>query len=701
MSKKQSNTKIPQKLELMSDITADELLLFLQESEEQIQLLDESIVKLEKGDSDAHLLQEIFRAAHTLKGSSAMLGHTRMADLTHSMESVLDRLRKGTLEITTLVVDALLSSLDTLRSLNEEVISLELSDTDISSVVTQLDYVQHYNDSPKCNDIITQNSDIKELSLTEDQRNEIEDALESNRKAYQVHVVAEQGTDWAAIRYFQVLNDLSTTGQIITSIPTQADIEAGKLGSDLSLIYVTDNDEWEIKEKIGQVAELQHTKIESYHLQTSEVIQKDITDTDSGKSVTSVTESSNLPTSQVKTVSHEAKTSQTVRIDVQRLDDLMNMVGELSIAHPRIHQIERILEARYKDDELVKALGETSTNAMKIVTELQQNMMQIRMLPIGTVFNSFPRMVRDLARKMDKDIDFIVEGQETEIDRTVIDHVRDPVVHLLRNAVDHGIDTLEERKALGKPQKATIRLAACHEEGHIVITVEDDGKGIDPAKVKRSALKKGVITSETASKLTTDEAMELIFSSGMSTAEKTTDVSGRGVGLDVVRKNIEALNGVVLVDTKIGEGAKFTLKMPLTLATFQGLLVSSYNTTYAIPLISVTETLRIADTTTRTVQDGEIIRIRETILPLLRLKKAFNLNGSNSIGEAYVVIVRDGSRSVGLAVDAVMEPQEVVVKSMGKFMGEVKGIAGASILGDGTVALILDAATLIRSSLAR
>ena len=547
--------------------------------------------------------------------------------------------------------------------------------------------------------------------MSEEDKEKVRDALAALWDLYKIEVSVSRNVEWAPIRCFQVLNDLSKTGDIIVSSPSRADIEAQNVGADVILLYATDQDEQAVRDQLGQIPDIEHIEIMSYTVEEWAAVLERAPTAEEEELVAGqplAVEEAATPErdasdsdAQAKAVSHEARASHTVRIDVQRLDDLMNLVGELSIFHPRIFQISRMLEHKYKGDEIVKTLGETSTNAMKIVDELQEDIMKIRMLPIGIVFNTFPRMVRDLARRADKDVDFIVEGQDTEIDRTVIDLVRDPIVHLLRNAVDHGLESPEARVAAGKPRKGTIRLMAWHEEGYILISARDDGSGIDPERVKKSALQKGVITTEAAAKMSDEEAVGLIFSPGMSTAQKTTEVSGRGVGLDVVKNNIEAMNGVVLVDTKAGEGTDFTLRMPLTLATFQGLLVSSAGTVYAIPLASVIETLKMADLETRKVEDGEIMRIRDLIMPLVRLRNVFSVDGEGLGDENFVVVVRDAARSVGLAVDALMEPQDVVVKSLGRFMGDVKGISGASILGDGTVALIMDVPTLMRSALTR
>ena len=707
MKKKHSPIKRNASLQLAPDITEEELQVFLQEAEEQLQLLDQDIIKLEKGEEDANVLQEIFRAAHTLKGSSAMLGHTRMAELTHAMESVLDRLRKGTMALSSDVVDALLRSLDVLKSLKDEILKMEISGTDMTSVVVELDRLDRV-DQPK-EAVLTEAQRKKPrvgLVLDEDARNKVSIALTEGHNVYKVQVTAVEACEWAQIRLFQVLAALSQKGLVVTSAPTQSEIENQQCDYDLSAIITTEHDVQVIHDEIVQIDDLSRVDVNVYELTDLDVVggtkedvpQIAVKTSTSEKPAGLVDAGGKEMAGQAKPPSNEARASQTVRIDVQRLDDLMNLIGELAISRTRIHQIAKVLESRYKDDEMVRALSETSTNSLKIVDQLQENMMKVRMLPISTVFGSFPRMVRDLARKAGKEVDFVVEGQETEIDRTVIERIRDPLVHLLRNAVDHGVESAAVRKAAGKSERAKIRLFAYQEESHIVIVVEDDGAGIDPARVRDEAVKKGIISLDSAVRLSQEEAIDLIFASGMSTAEYTTDVSGRGVGMDIVRKNIQALNGVVLIDTRTSMGTKFTLKLPLTLATFEGLLVASAGTVYAIPLISVTETLKLEKGATRTVEGREIVRLRDEILPLVRLRKTLYFEEDCS-QESFVVVTRDASRPVGLAVDSVMEPQEVVVKPISSYLGDVKGVAGASILGDGRVALILDVPTLVRTTL--
>jgi len=395
--------------------------------------------------------------------------------------------------------------------------------------------------------------------------------------------------------------------------------------------------------------------------------------------------------------------NQTVRIDVERLDHLMNLIGELVIDRTRLQQIGRSLSAKYKSDDLIDSLGKTSSHVVKVVDDLQEDFMKVRMLPIGIVFSSFPRMMRDLSRSLDKPIDFQVEGGDTEIDRTVIEKVRDPLVHMLRNALDHGLENRADRAAAGKSETGSITLSAYQEQNHIVIEVKDDGAGIDPEKVKAAFIEKGLITEETASRLSDTEAVDLIFMPGASTKEQATEVSGRGVGMDIVKQNIEAINGFVEVETEIGKGSTFTARLPLTLATVQSILVETNDTLCAVPLAYVLEAVKLSPSEISIVSGREVFRLRDNVMPLISLAKATGMKGENVLDneEIHVVVARVGDRLAGLAVNSLNEPQEIVVKSLGKYVGGAKGVSGASILGDGRVVLIMDIPTLISNIGAR
>ncbi|MCH7799928.1 MAG: chemotaxis protein CheA [Chloroflexi bacterium] len=671
-------------MELASDITSEDIQAFLQEAEEQLQLLDEDIVRLEREQDTPELLQEIFRAAHTLKGSSAMLGHRRMTEMAHAMESVLDKVRHGSLLVTTPVVDALLHSLDALTLLKDELISSDVSDVDIAATVAELERAAESESDTAS----SQGSDeaATDVRLDEEGQTKLESLLASGLSAYRVQVTLSRETSWAAVRCFQLIESLSNAGEILASLPTQEDVEAERVGTDFSAIVAGQINEEDLKSLLQQIEDVTSVEVGPYVQEPNVLETLD----------TAAATSDAAPTGD-KGSKQQTQKAQTVRIDVERLDHLMNMIGELVIDRTRIVQIGKALEAKYRDDDLIDALGKTSSHIEKVIDELQESTMKVRMLPIGTVFSGFPRMIRDLALKVGKQVEFLVDGQDTEIDRTVVDRIRDPLVHLLRNSVDHGLETPEERRAAGKPEMGTLKLSAAHEQGHIVITVEDDGRGIDPRKIKDSAISKGLLSSEAASRLSDAEALDLIFLPGFSTVEKTTEVSGRGVGMDIVKSNIETINGFVNLDTKVGEGTKFNLRLPLTLATLQALLVNVADTTYAIPVVYLLETVVRKRDEINIVDGGEVIRLREKVIPLVRLSNVLGIakEGAAEGENSWIVVVHVGERLIGLGVESLVELQEIVVKSLGRYIGDIKGVAGASVLGDGRVVLILDVPTLV------
>ena len=671
-------------MKLDANLSEEELKVFLAEADEQIELLDSDIITLEKEGANPDLLQEIFRAAHTLKGSSAMVGHQRMAELTHAMESLLDKLRNGELSVNTEIVDALLHSLDALKVLKNEIVSAEDSGLDITPLVIELKAATGQSAGPA-------KVAKKALTLGPDAREKLQEAVTKGQEAYNIKVALSQESEWAAVRCLQIVTELARIGEVIGSAPTAAEIEGeGEIGFDLEVVFVSPEDKDTIEGIITSIADIVSAEVTTYDAEKEAAAQGART---AEKKVTQEKKAAQAESSQ---------SFQTVRIDVQILDNLMNIVEELVIDRSRISRIGKILGERYTNDEFISELGETSNHIIKIINELQESIMKVRMVPIATIFNRFPRMVRDLAQTQQKQLDFIVEGEETELDRSIIEQIRDPLIHLLRNAVDHGIEPSEKRKAAHKPEKATIRLAASHEQSHIVITLEDDGGGIDPEKVKNSAIKKGVIPAGAAEKLTEAEAIDLIFGAGMSTAEKATEVSGRGVGLDIVKTNVESLSGSVDLATRVGQGTKFTIRLPLTVAIIQGLMLTSDGVIYILPLTSVLETMIVTPAEIKTIGRKEVINRRGSIIPLLRLNTALGqetreieTNGKGSL----VVVVKADDKSAGLIVDGLMERQEIVVKSLGEYLGDIEGIAGATILGDGKVALILDVASLIKMAI--
>ena len=661
----------------MFDATPEDLEIFLEEANDHLRLLDESVVQLEGDQANQNLLQEIFRSAHTLKGSAAMLGYREMAEMAHAMESVLDGVRKGALPVVTSLVDALLHSLDVLVILKDDLAASRQPSVDISTAIAELE--QTVGEAGIAGQPEAAAEPELSLTIEDAARVKLEEARAAGVELREVRVRFAEGTEWPAVRSMQVLQGLSSIGEVMVSSPSGAEIEAEMVGSRLLAIFAGRTDDEVVKNLISAVEETVSVETVPYD-----------PNAEGAGAELPVVGGDDLP-------KKTAQTSQTIRIDVERLDQLMNMVGELVIDRTRILQISDALKSRYSEDDMVQALAKTSGHIVKVVNELHETTLGVRMLPIGTVFSGFPRMIRDLARTTGKSVNFVVDGQDTEIDRTVIERIRDPLVHLLRNAVDHGAEPPEKRRAAGKPETATIRLSAYHAEGFIVIEIQDDGNGIDPVKLKDAAVSKGVISEEMAARLSSSELLDLIFTPGMSTAAKTTEVSGRGVGMDIVKSGLEAIGGFVNIDTDVGEGTKFTLKLPLTLATVRALLVSSDNALFAVPVVHVLEAARLEADDIETIDRREVFRLRENIVPLLRLG---DMVGSVASQDArpdttFVVVVRLGERLVGLGVDSLIELQEIVVKPLGELIGDARGVAGASVLGDGQVVLILDVPVLV------
>ena len=668
----------------LQSLAPDELRMFIEEAQEQVQFLDEGIIRLEKEPNDLELLNGIFRAAHTLKGSSSMIGFTPMAQLTHSMEDVLDRVRKHTLSVTPELVDALLRGLDGLKHLCQNVSEPEVAAFDVSSQVIGLTEVggqeSHGAQTPAA-------AAGGEAAFDRDPQIRVraDEALANGLVVYRTSVRITT-TEWAAVRSLQVVSALADAGILIISEPSKEDIEQERAGTHLHALVASTWSEDAIRGELSAIEDIEVIGLSVWEPAES-------TSSTSSADPSETGNAGDLGSSRVDAL-------QTVRIDVATLDSLMNMVGELVIDRTRLAQISRALSSVHKEDEMVGHLTTTTSHLAKVVDELNQKMMQARMLPVGMLFNKFPRMVRDLSRSLEKNVDFVIDGAETEIDRSVIDKIKDPIVHILRNAVDHGVEGPEERVAAGKPASARIRLAAHQEQGHIFITISDDGRGINPQRVREVAVKRGVLSTEAAERLSDRETLDLIFEAGFSTARTTTEVSGRGVGMDVVQRSIAELGGAISVETGIGVGTTLVLRLPLTLATFRGLLVSAEGSAFAIPLSFVQETLRMNEESTQSVMGSEVLNLRGHALPLLRLDAESLL--CKDVGSAtntrFVVVLRSDNRLLGLVVDNLLEQQEVVVKPIGRLASRVRGIAGASILGDGRVALILDITSLLRAS---
>ncbi|HIE12854.1 MAG TPA: chemotaxis protein CheA [Desulfotomaculum sp.] len=676
-----------------------EISVFLDELDEKIEILNENLLLMEKEEGNPELLQEIFRAAHTIKGSSAVMGYDRMSQLTHEMENIFDRLRQGTLDISSDLVDLLFESLDLLKSLRDEITGRGTY-VDIETTVSKLREFASGQDHKACEPAAAERSTAPPAgcasNLTEAEEDVVRVAHIRGVKAYWVRVQVDPHCQMKSVRAFLVFETLQQYGEIIKSIPPAEDIEKGEYGDVFELVLLSHEDAGIIRNLLMTIAEIEAVTVNPIVL----------SDEQPGVSAVSELAEKTIPpdgvqkatdTAEAKGREEVLKQAKTVRVDVQKLDNLMNLVGELVIDRTRLERFVEILQRRYGTNDLVEVVDEISTHLVQLTNDLQEEIMKARMLPIAQVFNRFPRMVRDLAHKLGKEIDFIVEGKETELDRNVIEVIGDPLIHLLRNAVDHGIERPEERAAAGKAKAGTILLKAYHHENHIVIIAEDDGRGIDVNKVRRKAVERSLVDEETAARLPDAEVLNYLFLPGFSLSREITDLSGRGVGLDVVKKNIEQINGFLEMSSVLGQGTKFTVKLPLTLAIIRALMVSIMGQVYAFPLANVMETMHVSRSDVRRVRNAEVIAVRGKILPLICLSALFNGPRPQS-HRLSVVVAGIGERRVGVIVDELLGEQEIVIKSLGDYLGRVPGISGATILGDGRVALIIDVRALLREA---
>ncbi|HHY74123.1 MAG TPA: chemotaxis protein CheA [Bacillus bacterium] len=698
----------------MSDFDITSYLnVFLDELDEQLQILDEKVLELEQDCNNLDIIQSIFRAAHTLKGSSAAMGFEKMKELTHKVENIFDLIRNNQLEVNTSIINVIFESIDFIKVLKGGIINGTLTEIEITPIVEKLEnckdsYEETTASGSEGKQTISNSSSegmqsanenpLKDVRLNDEQTDYIHKALNVGEFVFAVQVRLAPEAMLKSVRAFLVQNNLKDVCEIFASFPEQTVIEDDENFDGLLVYFVRTNaSEEEIYTIVNSIADIasiqllsitegnfeQFTKRENVIAFQSEKIQE---------------QKSNENGANGKTEQQKLKVQQTIRVDVNRLEHLLNLVGELVIDQTRLADLRSRLEDRYTNDSDIELFTEVGNHIGQVISELQEGMMKTRMLPIEQLFNRFPRMVRDLCQKANKEIDFVIEGKETELDRNLIEEIGDPIIHLLRNSLDHGIEAPEEREMLGKPRKGKVILKAAHEENHIVITITDDGRGIDPQKIKDSALKKGYVTTEEVDRMTDKDLMFLIFTSGVSTAKSITDISGRGVGMDIVRNHIEKLNGMVDIDSKVGEGTTFTIKLPLTLAIIRSLLVELGGRQFALPLANVQEIVRLNTDEIKTIKNQEVGIIRERVLPLVRMHKRLQTSEEYLKGRKrlFVVVVGLAEKRVGIVVDRTLGNQEIVIKPLGKYIGQPKYIAGAAIMGDGNIALILDVGSIVR-----
>jgi two-component system, chemotaxis family, sensor kinase CheA len=696
---------------LTFDISQDEMPIFMAEVDEQLQALDVDLVRLEKSTGDLDLLQRLFRAAHTLKGMAGFIGHHRMVNMTHALETAFDGLRKNKLTVTTSLVNLCLKAVDGLKLLRQEVVSGVECRVEVSPLIAQFEEILGTTVAvPVLPAPVKSNG--KDILKVEAQVTSAGQASTSSQK-FNVRVEIAPNSFASAARAFQIMLSLQGLGEIISITPSQELIETAAPVSSVLAVVETGSSEAEVLRALQEVPEISLVKVSPIEPVAAAVSYPTQAPPSASPSSTPGQADPELPRpaadapvvgkTPVQASKEEerskAATSQanmTVRTTVERLDALMNLVGELITDRNQLNQIR----VRMKSDAQgnMENLSDTVGHLARITDQLQEEVMRIRMLPMSNVFNKFPRMVRDLAQKTGKIVDLVIHGEETELDRSMIEEINDPLIHLVRNSVDHGIETPEERRAAGKPEKGTVTLDARHEQGRIVLTIEDDGRGIDPDVIRKSSVNKGMVTEEEAAAMTDTQAIDFIFKPGFSTAKVLSDISGRGVGLDIVQTNIHRVNGIIQIETKVGQGSQFIITLPLTLAIVPTLLVKVEEAVFAVPLVMVTETLRLKGGDIKTIRGKPVTVVRDTLLPLVYLNEALDLPVLKTERKYYfVVVVHSGKERMGLVVDSLCGEEEVVVKSLGSIIGNIPGVSSAAILGDGKVALIIDVSGLFKS----
>ena len=655
--------------------------LFVEEGKEHLQNMNDALLALEKDTGNESLVNEIFRVAHTLKGMAGTMGFTNMANLTHEMENVLDAIRNKEIVLTEDVIDIIFECFDVLdESVNQIASSGEESKEDFTGLVERLRSISKGNE--KEDELRTSTSKLAPY-IDEYVINIIKKAEAEGLDAYNIEIRLSPNCMLKSARAFIVVNTLETMGEIIHSNPSIEDIEDEKFDLTFSLIFISKEEEKKIKDSLNSISELENINITP--IKETDVNDKEIEfleEDNKSKDASNIVEKNGT-----RHFERQNKVGKTVRVDIDRLDNLMNLVSELIIIKTRMDELSDISNK--------ENMTEAIEYLERITTSLHDAVMKVRMVPIERVFNRFPRMVRDLSKELNKEINLQMYGEETEVDRTVIDEIGDPLIHIIRNSIDHGIETPEERVKLNKPKEGNVILKAYPDGNNVVIEVVDDGRGIDAAKVRKKAVEKDLISLEESETLSEDDIISLLFQPGFSTSDEVSDVSGRGVGLDVVKSKIESINGSIEIETQQNIGTKFIIRIPLTLAIIQALLIKLKEEIYAIPLSSITEIISLPKDNIRNVQGQDIILYRGKTIPLIRLHQVMGLDFDDSGDEYLVVVVRKGEKQAALLVEDLIGQQEIVIKPLGKYLSNIRYLSGATILGNGNVSLILDINSLI------
>ena len=697
--------------------------MFLDESHEHLQSLNDGLLGLEDNAEDLSILNEIFRNAHTLKGMSATMGYNKIAELTHEMEDVLDMLRKEQLAVTGDIIDTLFKCIDSLEQMINNVANGDPEDLiDVSDLVAKLSAISRGEGAPAPKAEASTETPAAEVTtatpaevsadvpvdLSDTEKSVISEAEKRGMHGIYLKVTLAESCLLKSARSYMVMNALEELGEVIRTIPAAEDLEQENFERSFEVILITASEEEQIHDAVVGISEIEtaETQVIKFggksapqpEAKAAPVVEQKSTAPATAPAPAPAPKPSapaNKPAAQSSGQASAANAAaqkkshagQSVRVDIEKLDTLMNLMGELVINKVRLEQIGQT--------HRLSELTETLEQMDRVTTDLQNIVMKVRMVPVSQVFNRFPRMVRDVTKELNKEINLTIEGEDTELDRTVIDEIGDPIMHLLRNSLDHGIEMPDEREAKGKPRIGEVGLIARHEGNNVVIMVTDDGKGIDADVIRRKAVEKGLYTQDEVDSMDDADAVRIVFLPGFSTAEKISDISGRGVGMDVVKSKIESLSGQVDVETHINEGSIFKIKLPLTLAIIQAMLVQVQAEMYAIPLASIDSTLSIQPSDISTVQNNEVIVLRGEIIPIIRMEESLMVPHVKDTKELFVVVVHAGDSKAGIVVDKLIGQQEIVIKTLGNLFMGLKMFSGATVLGDGRVALILDVATML------
>ncbi|MGE5604910.1 MAG: chemotaxis protein CheW [Bacteroidota bacterium] len=639
--------------------TSQYLSVFMDECQEHLLTLNQSLLELEHEPDNHSILDKIFRAAHTLKGASATMGFNKMANLTHAMEDVLGKLRSKEIAVTPELMNSLFEAVDSLEILTTTISEGKEEDIEITGTIQDLHRFISGNIEP----VKIEKRQNLQLRYLEAEIEQITTATTRGQKLIHIDVTLVEDCLLKGARVFMVLREIEKIGSIIRSVPAVKDLEDENFDTRFIVGVLTSNPPEEFVKNITNIMDVEKVQVEEPLLNQLQTEKR-----------------------QESAVDHAEKkiNTQTVRVEIKKLDDLMNLVGELVISRSRLESIGSAVHSK-ELEEVIEQVG-------RLTIDLRDSVMKSRMIPVETVFSRFPRLVRDLAKELNKEVELDIHGGETELDRTVIDEIGDPLVHIIRNAVDHGLEPGDVRERAGKPRQGKISLDARQEGNSVIISVVDDGKGFNLQKVKEKALKNGIVTPEALAEMREEQILELTFLPGFSTAEKVTDVSGRGVGMDVVKDKVNSLGGIVSISSVYGEGSTISIRLPLTLAIIQTLVVQLGNEIYALPSSYIEQITSLNRSEIKHIREQEVFMLRGEVVPLIRLQDILDTPGAKNheIEELDVVVLKIGDRLIGCIVDSLLRQQDVVIKSLGGYLGSIKGIAGATILGDGRVALILD-----------